>query len=48
MFGTILFIVGIIIAAVGIFILIKFDGEVKRAIIGLILVVIGFTGFGFG
>lgn len=48
MLGTALFIAGIIITAIGIFLLIKFDGEIKRAIAGLIIAVIGFTSIGFG
>lgn len=44
MIGTIIFIAGIVFAAFGALLLIKFDGEIKRAIAGLILVVIGLGG----
>lgn len=41
MLGTILLIIGIAAIIVGIFLLIRFDGEIKRVIAGLILIVIG-------
>lgn len=44
MIGTIIFIAGIVFAAFGALLLIKFDGELKRAIAGLILIVIGLGG----
>lgn len=41
MIWNVIFIIGIIVAIIGGLLLIRFDGEVKRIIVALILVVLG-------